>query len=97
MTLEPHVRVLQASRGREHVRQRQLNQRGGWRARRVQHPTARSFGGSDIDIVDAHTCTAYDAQPPTGSGIYDLGSERRGGTDDHSIVLAEGCPELCLL
>ena len=96
MTLEPHVRVLQASRGREHVSQRELDQRGGRGAGRVQHPTPRSSGGVDVDVVDAHPCTAYDAQSPTDAGVYHLGSERRGRTDDHGIVLAKGRAELCL-
>ena len=89
MTLEPHVSVLQASRGREHVRQRELDQRGGRSARSVQHPTPCSSGGLDVDVVDAHPCTAYDAQPPTDAGVDYLGSERRGRTDDHAIVLSD--------
>jgi len=96
VTLEPDVGVLQAARGGEHVRQRQLDQRGRRSSRRVEHPAARRSGRLDVDVVDAHPCTADDAQAPTGARLDDFGSERRGRTDDHRIVLAEGRAELCL-
>ena len=96
VTLEPHVGVLQATRSGEHVRQRQLDQRGCRSARGVQHPAPGRPGRLDVNVVDAHPCTADDAQAPTGASLDDLGSERRGRTDDDRIVLAEGRAELRL-
>ena len=39
---------------------------------------------------------ADDAELPGSAGADDLGGERRGGADDHCVMLTERRPKLCL-
>ena len=72
---------------RNHKAQRKLGDGDGVGARRIHDDDAAMGGGRDVDVVDAYTGAADDAE--LRRGLQQLGIDLNGGADDQGIGVGQ--------